>query len=193
MGRRRAWIVGTQIALVIMLMIAAILSPLPTEIALLTALGFGVNLAVVFQYVGVDALAIDIMQEDERPVAAGAMFGAQTVGIAMSVGLSSWLLSAYGFAIAALSLALLPTATILFGLMITERKGERNLPWGKGHAHPINIDVHAKNWRSLLVGSFRALLLTGSLMVIPLLLVRTIPRGASSVFGPKLFTNNAGW
>jgi PAT family beta-lactamase induction signal transducer AmpG len=193
MGRRRIWIVGAQIALVAMLILAAILSPLPDEIVLLTALGFAVNLAVVTQDVGVDALAIDIMQQDERPIAAGVMFGAQTIGVAITVGLSGWLLNSYGFTIAVASLVLLPTATILFGLAITEREGERNLPWSKGLAHPINVNVQVKNWRTLLTGSFRAMLLTASLMLIPLLLVKSINGGVSSVFGPKLFTGHAGW
>jgi PAT family beta-lactamase induction signal transducer AmpG len=132
MGRWRVWIVGAQIALVAMLIVAAILSPLPDEIVLLTGLGFLVNLPVVLQEVGVDSLAIDIMQQDERPVAVGVMFGAPTFGIAITTGLSGWLLSRYGFTIAIASLVLLPTATILFGLAISERDGERNLPSEQG-------------------------------------------------------------
>jgi PAT family beta-lactamase induction signal transducer AmpG len=66
MGRRRIWIVGAQIVMVAIMIIAAVLSPDPTEIALLAALGFGVNLAVAFQDVGIDALAVDIMINTTR-------------------------------------------------------------------------------------------------------------------------------
>lgn len=53
---------GAQIALAAMLIVAAILSLLPTEIVLFAPLGFLVNLATVLQDAGVDALAINMMQ-----------------------------------------------------------------------------------------------------------------------------------
>ena len=60
MGRRRIWIIGAQSLLVLCLIGIAVLSPSAEEIALLAVIGFVLNLAVVFQDVGVDALAIDL-------------------------------------------------------------------------------------------------------------------------------------
>ncbi|MFY8048258.1 MAG: hypothetical protein ACOVNS_05505, partial [Erythrobacter sp.] len=66
MGRRRVWIIGAQSLLVLTLVAGAIIAPLPSEIALLAALGFCANAAVTFQDAGIDSLAIDIMPEEER-------------------------------------------------------------------------------------------------------------------------------
>ncbi|MBT3622545.1 MAG: MFS transporter [Gammaproteobacteria bacterium] len=193
MGRRRIWIIGAQSLLVLCLIGIAVLSPSAEEIALLAVIGFVLNLAVVFQDVGVDALAIDLFQEDERPTAAGTMFGAQSIGGAMSVGLAGWLLDAYGLPPAALAMAVLPIATILFGLTVREREGERKLPWSIGEPHPVNIDLQVTNWRELLITALRSIMLTGSLMLMPLLLIRSIPAGVSGTFGPTLFSEYAGW
>jgi PAT family beta-lactamase induction signal transducer AmpG len=193
MGRRRIWIVGAQIVMVAIMIIAAVLSPDPTEIALLAALGFGVNLAIAFQDVGIDALAVDIMKESERAKGAGIMFGSQTIGTAITVGLAGWLINSYGFSTAIISIAFLPAATILYGLVITERVGEKNLPWGTGKTHPSNRERQAKAWAPLLSGALRAIFMPVSLLVIPLLVIRTIPTGATGVFGPTLFTTYGGW
>lgn len=193
MGRRRIWIIGAQSLLVLCLLVTAVLSPSATEIAFLSAIGFTLNLAVVFQDIGIDALAIDLFEDDERPSAAGTMFGAQAVGGAIAIGISGLLLDAYGFATATLTLAVLPTATVMFGLAIREREGERHLPWSRGEAHPINIVSQMTNWPGLLATAFRCLILPGSLMLIPLLMVRSIPSGVSATFGPTLFGKYAGW
>jgi PAT family beta-lactamase induction signal transducer AmpG len=157
MGRRRIWIVGAQIVMVAMMIIAAVLSPQPSDIALLATLGFGVNLAIAFQDVGVDALAIDIMKESERAKGAGMMFGSQTIGMAITVVLAGWLIDSYGFSSAIISLALLPAATILYGLVIIERVGEKHLPWGAGQTHPSNSERQVKAWAPLLSGALRAI------------------------------------
>jgi PAT family beta-lactamase induction signal transducer AmpG len=193
MGRRRIWIVGAQIVMVAMMIIAAVLSPQPSDIALLATLGFGVNLAIAFQDVGVDALAIDIMKESERAKGAGMMFGSQTIGMAITVVLAGWLIDSYGFSSAIISLALLPAATILYGLVIIERVGEKHLPWGAGQTHPSNSERQVKAWAPLLCGALRAIFVPVSLLVIPLLVIRTIATGATGVFGPTLFTTYGGW
>jgi hypothetical protein len=45
-----------------------------------------VNLAIHFQDVGIDALAVDIMKESERAKGAGIMFSSQTIGLAKPWG-----------------------------------------------------------------------------------------------------------
>jgi len=151
------------------------------------------NVSVVMQDVGVDALAIDLFDDDERPYAAGAMFGAQTLGVALAIALSGWVLANYNLAAAALVLTAIPVVSIAFGIAIKEREGERRLPWGQGEAHHINLASHATNWREIFTKAFRALIVPGSLLLVPLLLIRSIPGGVAGTYGPTLFTQNAQW
>ena len=66
MGRRRVWIVGAQMTMIVLLIGAAALAPQASDIVLLGMAGFLVNMATTFQDVAVDGLAVDIMEEDER-------------------------------------------------------------------------------------------------------------------------------
>lgn len=164
MGRRRLWIIGAQSLLALSLVCIAILTPSTEEILLLAVIGFVLNMAVVSQDVGVDALAIDLFGDDERPFAAGVMFGAQTLGGAMAVALSGLLLDAYGFSTMAFALAVIPATTIAFGIMVREREGERRLPWSDGETHRANLGLQATKWRDILGTAFRAIVLPASLM-----------------------------
>ena len=193
MGRRRLWIIGAQSLLALSLVCIAILTPSAEEILLLAVIGFVLNMAVISQDVGVDALAIDLFGDDERPFAAGVMFGAQTLGGAMAVALSGLLLDAYGFSTMAFALAVIPATTIAFGIMVREREGERRLPWSDGETHRANLGLQATKWRDILGAAFRAIVLPASLMAMPLLLVRAIPGGVAGTYGPTLFTENAQW
>jgi PAT family beta-lactamase induction signal transducer AmpG len=193
MGRRRAWIIGAQILLLAVLLVGAAIAPQPSDIILLSALGFCANIAVNFQDVGIDALAIDLMPDDERARAAGLMLGAQFLGHALTTALAGWALEAGGFQLATLAIAVLPAATVVYGLVVRERTGERRLPWGQGGVHPRNRERQAVAWVPLLIDAWRALLVPGSLVLLPLLLLRAVPSGAFETFMPGHFSNALGW
>jgi PAT family beta-lactamase induction signal transducer AmpG len=193
MGRRRIWVVGAQIVVLAIMIIAALLPPQPNEIFLLASLGFGMTLAITFQDIGVDALAIDVMEDSERATGAGIMYGSQIIGISLTTGLGGWLINSFGFSLAIISLTLVPAFTLLYGLVIIERAGEKNLPWGQGKTHPFNRERQIKAWRPLLKQTLSATFGPVSLLVIPLLFIRSIGIGVSNVFVPTLFTTHSGW
>jgi len=78
-GRRRAWIIGTQV-----LMVAALLAALPvnfsTELWTFTVLIFIHNVFCATQDVAIDALACGVLHESERGLANGLMFAGANVG-----------------------------------------------------------------------------------------------------------------
>ena len=193
MGRRRSWIIGAQALIVVALLVGALLVPAHDDVFLLSAIGFCANLAVTFQDVGIDSLAVDIMAENERAKAAGIMFGAQAIGIAAATALGGAMLEQYGFAACMMVAALVPGAVMGFGMVIREREGERRLPWSAGASHPHNRAIQVAAWRPLLANGFRAVFLPLSLALLPLLLMRALPDGASETFLPGLATDTAGW
>jgi len=193
MGRRRAWIIGAQSALLGVMVTGALAAPQPGDILLLTTLAFAANLAVNFQDVGIDALAIDLMPEEERAQAAGLMLGAQVVGAALTLAVSGWMLEKLGFGAALLSVATVPLLTIVYGFAVLERRGERRLPWSAGQAHEHNRALQVEAWKPLLAGAFRALSAPLSLAFVPFLLLRSLPSGIYETYLPKLATGEVGW
>lgn len=193
MGRRRSWIIGAQSLIVLAFLAAAVVAPEYTEVTFISAVAFSANIAVAFQDVGIDSLAIDIMPEDERAKAAGIMFGAQYLGIAAATGMGGYLFQNFGVIAGMLGGALVPLAIMFYGIAIKEREGEKRLPWSSGEIHPRNKKVQIEAWWPLLRDAFKAILAPLSLILAPLMLLRSIPGGAFEAFHPQLFTQTAGW
>lgn len=92
-GRRRAWIIGTQVLMAATLLSTMFLS-LPAQLGLFTMVLLVHNSFAAMQDVAIDALAVNTLREDERGLANGLMFGGAALG--QTVGGSGVLfLSAY--------------------------------------------------------------------------------------------------
>src|SRR4030042_5498441 len=132
MGRRRPWILLAQtlMALTIGAMIA-----IPCLVAGVVTLSWMIllhNVFVSLQDVSVDALAVDLLSEEERGKANGLMFAAAYLGIFIG-GAGMGLLASY----CNLRVAMSAQVAILLGIMLLplllrERAGERLLPWTSG-------------------------------------------------------------
>lgn len=81
-GRRRLWIVVTQVMMVASLM-AALPVDFTAEIKLFTLLILIHNAFGATQDVAIDALAVNVLREDERGLANGLMFGGAYLGQAL--------------------------------------------------------------------------------------------------------------
>lgn len=193
MGRRRAWIIGAQSTIVGMLLLAAILSPGPSEIWLLSLMGFAANAGTAFQDASIDSLAVDIMPEDERAKATGIMFGAQVIGISSTTFAAGQLIAAYGTAAGYLAAAAAVSCVLIFGMAVREREGEGRFPWSGGKAHPRNIAIQIEAWKPLLVNSMKAMVAPLSLIALMVFLVRTMPSGVGEAYHPVLATSIGGW
>ena len=193
MGRRRVWLIGAQMMMIICLIGCAAIGPGPRDILLLGTIGFIVNAATTFQDVAVDGLAVDIMQEDERARASGMMFGGQSIGIAAAAGLTGKAIALYGAAAAYLVAATFIGLVTLCILVVRERSGERLVPWSSGEAHARNLAVHAGRWWPILRNTAVAMIRPVSLLYIPILLVQGAYYGVMTGVTPLIGTQTAGW
>jgi PAT family beta-lactamase induction signal transducer AmpG len=82
LGRRRGWILGTQIMLIVTLL-ACMGIELPAQLGLLTGVLLIHNSFGAMQDVAIDALAVSTLHEDERGLANGVMFGGAAIGTAV--------------------------------------------------------------------------------------------------------------
>jgi PAT family beta-lactamase induction signal transducer AmpG len=81
-GRRRTWIVMTQALMTVMLMVAMPVN-FTTELKLFTFVIMGLNFFAATQDVAIDALACNVLSEQERGLANGLMFGGAYLGQAV--------------------------------------------------------------------------------------------------------------
>ena len=193
MGRRRIWIIGAQMVMIALLVSCALIGPGVTDISLLGIAGFVVNMATTFQDVAVDGMAVDIMGEEERARASGRMFGGQSIGIAAATALSGFAIARLGPSAAYLLSASFIGAITLYLLLLTERAGERLVPWSAGDVHPRNRAIHVGAWWPILKSTVVSMIRPVSLFWLPVLFVRGFHYGMFAAVTPLIGTGNVGW
>jgi MFS transporter, PAT family, beta-lactamase induction signal transducer AmpG len=134
MGRRRPWILASQVLLVIFLLVLSSGSFSDPSLSFLIGVGFAINLAAAFQDVAIDGMAIDLIPVNERGEANGVMWGGKTLGLAASSAASGAIIAWSGPAAAGLAIALFVAVVMCFPLVLRERPRERLLPWSQGEA-----------------------------------------------------------
>jgi PAT family beta-lactamase induction signal transducer AmpG len=171
----------------------ALVNPGADDVALISALGFALNLIVNFQDVSVDGLAADIVQESDRGRTAGVMFGGQSLGIAAATALTGWLLTDYDMRAAALACMTYAVAVLVLASSCRERAGERLLPWTRGTASSETIAVQVAAWRPLFVRTYRAMARRECLLLWFAALSWGAAFGMSLSVLPSLATQQAGY
>jgi len=194
MGRRRPWVLGAQVGIVLSLLTITALSPDPESgFMLLAALGFCANSFGAIQDVAVDGMAIDILEEDERAQANAYMFGGQVIGISGSSAVGSMALEQSGLGAAAFVLAVAVVVIMLVPLLLRERPGERILPWSDGSASSEALESVMDSWSAIIKTLTRALILPMSLLLILLEGLSRISGGMLIAIAPVLTVQDLGW
>jgi PAT family beta-lactamase induction signal transducer AmpG len=133
LGRRRAWIVAMQV-----LMVAVLMTSMPinfsAQLALFTSLVFVINMCGATQDVAIDSLACNVLEEDERGLANGLMFGGQYIGQAVGGSGVLFLSTFIGFQSTFFFVAAcILTVTVFIALPMRERKTPpKDLPKERG-------------------------------------------------------------
>lgn len=142
MGRRRPWIIVSQLGIIAGLVAMAIVNPTAEQASLVAAFAFAINVASSMQDVAVDGLAVDILPADQIARGTSFFYGGLALGTSLAGGVGGYLIAYHGLPTALVALAAV-TAVILVAITIVrERPGERLLPWTKGVAVQRNLDLH---------------------------------------------------
>lgn len=193
MGRRRPWIVGAQVGLLIAIVTLAFIPDPLQNIVLLTWVAFGLNCFASAQDVAVDGMAIDVLPSDERGRANSFMAFGQVSGYAASGALSAMALVKFGLLGAGLMLAALLLLIFIWGIVVRERRGERVFPWSEGEALPRSIHLQADDFRSIAVNLKLVFFLKASLLLILVTACWRISAGFWLVGAPVIATQELGY
>ncbi|MDG2292563.1 MAG: MFS transporter [Phycisphaerales bacterium] len=132
MGRRRPWILLAQCGMIVTIAIMAFVPSMTESIVLVGWMVFAHNVFNSLQDVSVDALAVDLLREEERGRVSGFMYGAKYFGMFLGGAVLSRVLEHGGLATVFFWQTTMLTAILLLPLLLRERAGERLLPWTKG-------------------------------------------------------------
>lgn len=193
MGRMRAWVIGSQVMMIAVLLVAAVLNPGASDLPLLTALVFALLLGSAFNDVAVDGMAIDLVPDEERERINAFMSGGQVVGISGAAMIAGAALVYGGVAFAALACALLVVILTVLVILLRERAGERFLPWTAGTASPENLARGGEPWLPIMGKVLRGTLRWRTLLHFAGLGLITSTAGLADVFGPSFSVSELGW
>jgi PAT family beta-lactamase induction signal transducer AmpG len=127
MGRRRPWIIGAQGMMVLTAAAMIALPGLRENFDQLLWLVLAHNLFASLQDVSVDALAVDLLPEEDRGSANGLMYGCSYLGVAIGGAGLSTVVGHYGLRSAMVVEVLVLTAIMLFPLLLREKTGDKFL------------------------------------------------------------------
>lgn len=193
MGRRRPWLIGAQVALVLTLLLFGAQAPQAQDLAYITAVGFLVNLAGAFQDVAIDGMAIDLVPAEERARANGVMWGGKILGTAAASIVTGAVIGRYGFAKAALVTAAFVALVLLVPLLIRERPGERLAPWSAGAASVQAQMRQLHGWFDIARALSRALATPACLLLALGIFIALTGYGLDTAFGPVLAVTQLGF
>jgi PAT family beta-lactamase induction signal transducer AmpG len=193
MGRRRPWIVGSQIGLLIAMVVLSLVPDPVNQIVLLTWAAFAVNCFAAVQDVAVDGMAIDVLPNDERGRANSFMAFGQVAGYAGSGALSALALVQFGLLGAGLFLTFGLFLIFIWGVVVRERKGERLFPWSEGEALSRSITLQADDWMSIARDLRLVFFLKASLIMIVVTGCWRIAAGFWLVGAPVIVTQDLGY
>jgi len=134
MGRRRPWILFAQTAMGITLLAMILDGEGSADLQRLAWMVFLHNCFVSLQDVGTDALAVDVLDDEERGRVNGMMWASSYVGIAIGGAGMGTVLARYGVQTAFVLQAAVLLLILCFPLLLRERAGEKLLPWTRGKA-----------------------------------------------------------
>ena len=132
MGLRRPWILAAQLGMTLAMCALVIVEDPVQQFTLLTVLAATVQAFAATQDVAVDGMAIDLVPEREQGRVNAFMSFGKAIGWACAAAVSGIMLTSVGLGATAL-LGAAVCSIIFFGFFcITERKGEKRLPWSIG-------------------------------------------------------------
>ena len=148
MGLRRPWIAIAQFGMAVTLLGAWSTGGLEdaSTITYIAWVFFVHNCFASLQDVATDALAVDLLEDDERGRVNGMMWASKLVGIGVGGALLGKVIAKWNIQTAVLAQAIVVLLILVVVLAVRERKGEKLFPWTSGSVqasgmHAVELTV----------------------------------------------------
>lgn len=171
MGRKRPWVLLGHLGLILSLIAMAFVPDPLKNLNLFMGAAFVVSSFGAIQDAAGDAMAVDVIPDDQQARANGYMQGSRMVGSSLSLVLCSWILKEYSFEAAILTLCLMVVIITVVPLLLREQKGEKILPFTCGTASPESQKMQMTSWATILTALYKVFRLRNSLLVVVLLFI----------------------
>ena len=171
MGRRRPWLIGSQILIATAFVTFAIIAPAPDETRLVIGFCFLVSSLTAIQDVALDALVIDLTPDHEKGRLNGFMFAGKLFGIAGGVAIAGYFMQYHGISEAMLAMLVLFTLPATASIAIRERPGEKLLPWTPGVVSEAARAIKPEAWLPIITEAARNMVRRNTFLVILLLVL----------------------
>lgn len=193
MGRKKPWVLLSHLGLIASLIgIAFVPDPL-NNLQTLNIAAFILSSCGAIQDAAGDAMAVDVIPDDQQARANGYMQGSRMLGSSLALVLGSWALNHYSFKVAMLTICVLVIFLTFVPLLLREKEGEKILPFTPGKASLASVEMQMSNWATILKALFEVFRLRNSILVVVLLF---ITQGAYNFFEhllPIFTVKNTGW
>jgi len=132
MGRRRPWVLGAQLGLTLSFLALMLVEDPAGQMGTLIWVGILINVFAATQDVAVDGMAIDLTPVNEQGRLNAFMSFGKAAGWSIAAAVSGVLLVTFGIKATAIVASVSCGVIFLAFVLVTERPGERRLPWSKG-------------------------------------------------------------
>ena len=124
LGKRRPWLILAQLTMIVGLTSIALIVDPVADFDWLLRLVLVANVFVGLQDVSVDAMAVDLLTDEDRERVSGLMYGGSYLGTAIGGAGLGWVIGNYGLQAAIFCQCGLLAAAILLPVFIRERRGD---------------------------------------------------------------------
>lgn len=125
MGKRRPWLIFAQVVMLAALGSMFFITDFTANFKALLYIVLIANIFVGLQDVSVDAMAVDLLTDDDRERVSGFMYGSSYVGTALGGAGLGWVIAHYGIRSAMACQCALLALSITLPIMFRERRGDR--------------------------------------------------------------------
>ena len=193
MGRRRPWIILSEVMMALTLVCMAFSGDIINKLNTLAWMFFLHNCFASLQDVCTDALAVDILSDEERGKVNGFMWGSKIIGVGFGGSIMGTMLVYTSLNITILFQTMLILGVMIFPLLFRERKGEKLFPWTDGKTM-INGQVNVvRNPVSVIKDLLKGLSVRPTFTTVVFILTAFIGSGISGAFLPIVYIQSLGW
>ena len=140
MGQRRPWVLISQLGMMLTMAAFLLVDDPASDLETLGLFFLIHNIFAALQDVSSDALAVDMLSDEELPLANGLMFVAKGFGAMFAVLGLSRILSDSGFHAALQVQIVVLAAIMMIPLFVRERPGDQLLPWSEASSEASSTD-----------------------------------------------------